>query len=276
MSEDGSTTMNRMLAEAYGNPIVDEDGPASNPGELANWPMLKVAYRTDKDRIAAILPPGLEPDDSSLVLITFYNVPIQDAPEYGIAMNVAANYKGLAGEYTLGIGINQETVIFPSKERWGQPKFHADTQYWRNGNVVEARTTHYGHTFAEFTGRSVGAQDPLPDADQREFWVKYMRDVDLTPGKFDFNPHFVNVYSRFGTAHLEKVEGELVLRESKWDPIATLLPMREQVSAHLWTPTFLDRKITLGDPIDPDKFWPYADTIGGARWPGENGAPPKG
>ena len=127
MSAD--TTQNRLLAEAYDNPLIEADGPQQNPGELANWPMLKVAYRTDKDRIAALLPPGLEPDDSSLVLLTFYNLPIQNAPEYGIAINVAANRKGVAGEYTLGIGINQETVIFPSKERWGQPKFHAETAY---------------------------------------------------------------------------------------------------------------------------------------------------
>lgn len=272
MSRD--TTLNRILAGHYDSPLIEAEGPRHNPGELVDWPMLKVSYRTDKDRIAALLPPGLEPDDSALVLITFYNVPIQEAPEYGIAMNVAANYKGTAGEYTLGIGINQETVIFPSKERWGQPKFHADTQYWRLGDVVEARTTHYGYTFAEFKGRVVGQQSSPGVAEQREFWVKYMRDCDLTPGRYDFPPHYMNVYSQFDTAHLEKLEGELVLRESRWDPIATLLPMREQVSAHLWTPIFLDRKITLGDPIDPDKFWPFADTIGGARWPGENGAPP--
>lgn len=269
-----TTTQNRILAEHYTSPLIEADGPQQNPGELSNWPMLKIAYRTDKDRIASLLPPGLEPDDSALVLITFYNLPIQNAPEYGIAMNVAANYKGTAGEYTLGIGIDQETVIYPSKERWGQPKFHADTAYWRLGNRVEARTTHYGHTFAEFKGDVVGQQSSPGVCEQREFWVKYMRDVDLTPGKYDFNPHFVNVYSKFDTLHLEKVEGQLILRESKHDPIATLLPMREQVSAHLWTPTFLDRKITLGDAIDPDKFWPFADTIGGSRWPGENGAPP--
>ncbi len=272
MSE--TTTCNRLLAASYDQPLIEATGPQQNPGELSNWPMLKVSYRTDKDRIARLLPPGLEPDDSALVLITFYNLPIQNAPEYGIAINVAANYKGTAGEYTMGIGINQETVVHPSKERWGQPKFHAETQYWRLGNVVEARTTHYGHTFAEFTGRVVGAQEPIAEAEQREFWVKYMRDCDWTPGKYDFPPHYVNVYSKFGTAHQEKVEGELVLRESKWDPIATLLPKREQVSAHLWTPIFLDRKISLGDPIDPDKFWPFADTIGGSRWPGEGGAPP--
>ena len=29
--------------------------------------------------------------------------------------------------------------------------------------------------------------------------------------------------------------------------------------------------ITTAGPLDPDAFWPYADTIGGSRWPGDRG-----
>jgi len=272
-------TINTLLARAYDNPILPAEetaGPQSNPGELINWPMLKVVYRTDKDRIASLLPPGIEPGEDPHVNVTIYNVPILDAPEYGVVINVNADYDGTPGEYTLGIGINQEHVIYPSQERWGQPKFFADTHYWRMMDAVEARVIHAGHTFIEFKGRVVGAQEPVEDADQNEWWIKSMRDVDFTPGQYDFPPHVVHVYSRYGTAHLEKVEGELTLRESKWDPIATLLPLREQVSAHLWTPTFLDRQIKLSGKLDGEKFWPFADTIGGSRWPGVNGAPPEG
>ena len=100
-----TTTCNRLLAASYDQPLIEATGPQQNPGELANWPMLKVSYRTDKDKIARLLPPGLEPDDSALVLVTFYNLPIQNAPEYGIAINVAANHKGTAGEYTLVTGL---------------------------------------------------------------------------------------------------------------------------------------------------------------------------
>ena len=35
-------------------------GPQNNPGEITQWPMLKIAYRTDADKIAALLPPGIE------------------------------------------------------------------------------------------------------------------------------------------------------------------------------------------------------------------------
>jgi hypothetical protein len=33
------------------------------------------------------------------------------------------------------------------------------------------------------------------------------------------------------------------------------------------------RTITLAGPLDPIAFWPYADTIGGSRWPGSMGGP---
>ena len=29
-------------------------------------------------------------------------------------------------------------------------------------------------------------------------------------------------------------------------------------------------------PLDPEAFLPYADTISGSRWPGENGGPKRG
>ena len=35
--------------------------PTITPGEIANWPLLKLVYRTDPDKIADLLPPGIEP-----------------------------------------------------------------------------------------------------------------------------------------------------------------------------------------------------------------------
>jgi acetoacetate decarboxylase len=85
----------------------------------------------------------------------------------------------------------------------------------------------------------------------------------------------VHVASKYGTAWKENVQGQVVLRDSPWDPLASKLPMREQLSAYLWWPIFLDRSVTLSKPLDPDAFLPHADTISGSRWPGVNGAPPK-
>ena len=65
----------------------------------------------------------------------------------------------------------------------------------------------------------------------------------------------------------------LSLRESPWDPIAERLPQREIVSCFLDWSNFSSRTITLEGALDPDAYWPFADTIGGSRWPGQMGGP---
>ena len=36
--------------------------------------------------------------------------------------------------------------------------------------------------------------------EQNEWWIKYMRAVDITQQHYDFPPHVVRVYSKYGTA----------------------------------------------------------------------------
>ncbi len=256
--------------------MSNESGaPQGNPGDIVNWPMLKIHYRTDPDKIAALLPPGIEPGPNPNVNLTIYNFPVPDEPEYGIVYTVDAIYDGTEGEYTLGYGIDQESAIFGSQEINGQPKYPCQTEYYRLGPQVTARCTHHGYTFVEFKGVSIGPAEIPDEYDQHEWWIKVSRAVSVggPATGYDFPPHVVHVRSRYGTAWREEVQGELVLRDSPWDPLATQLPMREQLSAHLWWPIFLDREINLAGPLDPDGFLPFADTISGSRWPGQNGGP---
>jgi acetoacetate decarboxylase len=83
----------------------------------------------------------------------------------------------------------------------------------------------------------------------------------------------VRVHTTNQVLHREDLDGEIVLRDSPWDPYTELLPLREQISAALVTSTQPRRDITLAGPLDPIAFWPYADVIGGSRWPGERGGP---
>jgi len=249
------------------------NAPQTNPGDIVNWPMLKIVYRTDPEKIAELLPPGIKPGAKPHVNLTIYNFPVPDEPEYGIVTTVDADYNGIAGEYTLGYGIDQESAIFISQEINGQPKYPCDTVYYRMGNSVTARCTHHGYTFVEFQGEATGPAPLLDDFDQHEWWIKVSRAAGMGVQGYDFPPHVVHVRSRYGTAWREEVKGKLVLRDSPWDPLATRLPMREQISAHLWWPIFKDREIKLAGKLDPEGFWPFADVISGSRWPGEMGRP---
>jgi len=247
--------------------------PQGHPGDILNWPMLKISYLTEPERLAELLPPGLTPGSEPRVFLTLYNVPVLDEPEYGVVVSVAARHGGIDGEYTLGFGIDQEAAVFSSQERWGQPKYLASIRYFRLGDRVVASATHQGYTFLRFNGQIGEPMATEGELETNEWWIKSMRSVDMQPGSYDFPPHVVHVYSKYGTAHKVHVDGQLTLLDSPWDPIARYLPVVGEPSAHLWTPIFLDRRITLAGPLDPEAFWPHADTIGGSRWPGTNGGP---
>ena len=49
--------------------------PQGNPGDIVNWPMLKIVYRTDPDKIAALLPPGIEPGANPHVTPDYLQLP---------------------------------------------------------------------------------------------------------------------------------------------------------------------------------------------------------
>ncbi|MBT8139520.1 MAG: acetoacetate decarboxylase family protein [Gammaproteobacteria bacterium] len=243
-------------------------------GDIFHWPMLKVSYRTDPGCIAELLPPGISPGAEPIVNVTIYNFPVPDVPEHGVLTTVNADYEGIEGEYTIGYGIDQESAIFISQHQNGQPKYPCEVQYHRVGKNVVARCIHQGYTFMEFEGASTGPAEHPEDFSQNEWWVKYSKAVGAAPDEnYDFPPHVVHVRSDYGTAHCENVEGKLVLRDSPWDPFASQLPMREQLSAQLWWPIFKNREIKLAGKLDPAEFLPYSDVISGSRWPGTMGGP---
>ena len=247
--------------------------PMTRPGEIAGWPKLVVSYTTDPAKVAPLLPPGLEPLDP-IVTIGFYCVPVLGEPERGVSVKVAAAWHGVAGQYNVGLGIDQEAAVHISGETNGQPKFLCDITYFRFGDRVTARATHQGYTFVEFEGTVTGATDPGADAiAEHEWWTKYSRAIGGAEGAYDFPPHVVDVATTFAPRHMEDVDGTLALRDSPWDPIARYLPICSSVRAQLVTHQPTARDISNAGPLDPVEFWPFVDVISGSRWPGHRGGP---
>jgi acetoacetate decarboxylase len=244
-----------------------------NGGDIVGWPILKVDYPSDREKIAALLPPGIDPGRASSVHLSIYCFPVPDEPEYGVVVGVDADHRGTPGVYALAYGIDQESAVYISKDMNGQPKFLAEIEYYRMGAAVRARCSHHGYTFLEFDGQTAGAL-PLPEPwVEHEWWIKVSRAVGGAEKSYDFPPHVVMVKAGYRAIHREKVEGELRLLESPWDPIAELLPMRGEPSAYLSWMMPTSREIRLEGKLDPDAFWPHVDTIGSSRWPGRMGGP---
>ncbi|MBW2271550.1 MAG: acetoacetate decarboxylase family protein [Deltaproteobacteria bacterium] len=245
----------------------------TNPGEIDGWPFLKIDYPTDPACIAALLPPGIDASDESNVHLSIYRVAVLDESEFGVLINVDADYRGTKGYYTIGYGIDQESAIYISKAMNGQPKYPAEIEYFRLGDAVHARCSHQGYTFIEFHGKATGAVQVPSTHEEREWWVKVSRAVGGAEKAYDFPPHVVTVRTAFEPLQRENVEGELELLGSPWDPIAKLLPMCGEATARLDTMRMTARDIALAAPIDPEAFWPFVDTIGSSRWPGTIGGP---
>jgi len=248
--------------------------PTGRPGETAGWPKLVIKYPTDQAAIDALLPPGMESWGEPIVTLGIYCVPVNNEPEFGVSTKIPARWNGVEGQYSLGIGIDQEAAIFVSRDTNGQPKFPCSVKYFRLGDHIEAHCTHQGHTFASYAGAVSGepAVSERPAVDDNEWWVKVSRAVGGEEG-YDFPPHVVRVNTTGVLTHVESLEGELTLRSSPWDPIADLLPMTDAASAELTTSRFTGRTVNLDGPLDPEAFWSRIDTIGGSRWPGERGGP---
>ena len=248
------------------------DAPQMNTGDISFWPILKINYPTDAAKLNALLPPGIDPSDTANVHLSIYCVPVPDEPEYGCVLSVDADYRGQKGVYSLGYAIDQESAVFISRDMNGQPKYPAEIDYWLMGNDVRARVTHQRYTFAEFAGQRAGAAEPQEWVEY-EWWIKNSRAVGGAEKAYDFPPHVVQVKAGYKSVHIENLEGELLLRDSPWDPIAEHLPITGEVSSRLQSAVPTVREITLEGPLDPDAYWPFSDTISGSRWPGSMGGP---
>jgi len=245
----------------------------NRPGEISGWPKLVVTYPTEPGATAALLPPGLEPLEP-VVTVAFYCVPVLGEPELGVSVKVEAAWQGVSGQYTVGLGIDQESAVHISAETNGQPKFLCDLAYFRFGDRVTARASHQGYTFVEYAGTVTG-EGPVRDGEvvEHEWWTKYSRAVGGAEGAYDLPPRVVDVATTFEQRHVEAIEGELVLRDSPWDPIARHLPVCGPTQAQLVTHQPKARLITDAGPLDPEAFWPHVDVISGSRWPGLRGGP---
>jgi acetoacetate decarboxylase len=241
-------------------------------------PKLVVRYPTDAAAIGALLPPGLEPCGEPVVHLGVYCAPVHGEPEFGISTKVPARFGGVDGWYSLGIGIDQESAIFVSRETNGQPKFPCTVRYFRIGDRVEASATHQGTTFFAYRG-TVAGERPVDDVEvvEHEWWIKVSRAVGTTGDedepRYDLPPQVVSVRTVGTTVRADALVGELTLAPSRWDPLTDLLPQRGEATAELVTSRFSARSIAPAGPLDPAAFWPHVDTIGGSRWPGHRGAP---
>lgn len=194
--------------------------------------VLNAVYETDPAVIAAVLPPPLQPTDQPHARITIATVEVdRGIPPFGAAtFAVACRHEGTDGDYALVMPMTTEQAVIGGRETFGEPKKLADVTLERDGDLVAGRVTRLGTTFIEVSGRVVEELDPPPDGRRTAFYFKFLPSPD---GKgFDAEPSLVYCHRTETTRSVARVGGDVLLRDSRFDPVADV-PVRRIVDITL-------------------------------------------
>jgi acetoacetate decarboxylase len=205
---------------------------------VKTWATTLVAlYETDPDVVRAVLPPVFAPLAEPLVRVTIATVDVgRGYPVFGAGtVAVLCRHEDVEGDYALVMPMTTEQSVVGGRETFGEPKKLADIDLSIDGDpVVGSRVNAWfarmGARFLEIDGRITGDLETTPDRTRTSFYIKFLPAVG---GKgFDGEPQLVYCRREETTRSLKSVEGEIILRDSRFDPVADL-PVRAVRSIEL-------------------------------------------
>ncbi|GAA3782138.1 acetoacetate decarboxylase family protein [Streptomyces phyllanthi] len=211
-------------------------------------------WESDPDAVAAVLPPPLKPTGRPLVRVTISRVDLHRYPLGAGSFAVAAAHDGVEGWYPLVMPMTHERALIGGREVFGEPKKLGEVTVERHGTAVRASLARHGVAFVEVRGEVSGEEPPPPEPVRRtDFYFKFLPAVDGSG--FDADPLLVHCLRDETVRRLERITGEVVLRESPYDPVADL-PVRELVGITLGEKTS-DQRGRVAERVDARTLLPY-------------------
>ncbi|MFE9858903.1 acetoacetate decarboxylase family protein [Streptomyces sp. NPDC005780] len=181
-------------------------------------------WESDPDAVAAVLPPPLKPSGRPLVRANISKVDLPGYPLGAGSVAVAAVHDGHEGWYPLVMPMTHERALTGGREVFGEPKKLGEVSVEREGLVVHASLARHGIAFVEIRG-AVGEPLPLPaPVTKLDFYFKFLPAVDGEG--FDADPVLIHCTRHEKVRRLERITGDVVLRESMYDPVADLPVLR--------------------------------------------------
>ncbi|CAM5558743.1 Acetoacetate decarboxylase OS=Streptomyces alboniger OX=132473 GN=CP975_07680 PE=4 SV=1 [Streptomyces alboniger] len=210
-------------------------------------------WESDPDAVAAVLPPPLKPTGQPLVRVSISKVDLPGYPLGAGSVAVAAEHGGVRGWYPLVMPMTHERALTGGREVFGEPKKLGEVEVERDGLVVRASLARHGIAFVEVRGAVSGAL-PLPEpAARTDFYFKFLPAVDGSG--FDADPVLVHCVRDERVRRLEGITGDVVLRESMYDPVADL-PVRAVVGITFGEKTTGQRGRVV-ERVDAQSLLPY-------------------
>jgi acetoacetate decarboxylase len=215
---------------------------------------LTAVYETDPEVIAAVLPPPLEPPPEPLVRATITTVDMPGGYRFGAGyFAVRARHEAIDGEYPLFMPMTTEQATVGGRETFGEPKKIGEVWVERDGADVRGVMARMGFTVVEITGRVVETLPVPPKRTKTDFYFKFLPAPD--GDGFDTDPALVYCHKQEKMRVLERVEGELVLRDSPLDPVADL-PVRRLVDLN-WSERSTFQSGVIHSRVPSEWLLPY-------------------
>jgi acetoacetate decarboxylase len=200
-----------------------EQEPARTEAVKATARSLWLDYATDAELVAQVLPRPLAPGSEPIVHVNVGAIEMNGRRFGAGNVTVRARHGATPGEYALTMPMSIEAAVVGGRETYGEPKKLAEIALERSGDEVRGTLTRHGITYLELRGRVVERLPVPPPRQTLDFYFKFLIAPD---GKgFDTDPALVYCRRTYWIRGFERVEGELILRESPFDPLVDL-PVR--------------------------------------------------
>jgi acetoacetate decarboxylase len=192
---------------------------------------LRAVYETDPAIAAAVTPRPLVASPRGEVSVTFSHVAMHIRPGLTIEIGsgvfgVRASCDGVEGTYLLTMPMTAEQAVLGGRDTFGEPKKIAQIEFKREGDAVSARALRMGIAYLELRGT---VRESLPAREFAEYGYCYKALPSCEKsGGFDGDPLLVRLEWKHAHTVVNRVEGEVILRESPFDPVIDL-PVRQLV-----------------------------------------------
>ncbi|MFE0513550.1 acetoacetate decarboxylase family protein [Streptomyces sp. NPDC058964] len=210
-------------------------------------------WETDPDAVAAILPPPLKPTARPLVRVNISKVDLPGYPLGAGSFAVAAAHDSVEGWYPLVMPMTHERALTGGREVFGEPKKLGEVTVERDGPAVRAALARHGIAFVEVRGSVSGELPPPAPSRRTDFYFKFLPAVDGCG--FDADPVLVHCVRNEKVRRLERITGDVVLRESVYDPVADL-PVHRLLEITLGEKTS-DQRGRVVERVDARALLPY-------------------
>jgi acetoacetate decarboxylase len=209
-------------------------------------------YETDPDLIATVLPRPLEPTEPH-VRVNIAQVDMPTGPLGGGIFSVKCRHGDVEGTYDLLMIMTVEGAVLGGRETFGEPKKIGQTSLRHENGEVVGTMSRQGVDLVEIRGRVAETLDPVEFSERYAFYFKFL--LDPEGGRFDGDPSLVHVRRTQEDRLRERIEGEIILRDSPFDPLADL-PVRKVLDI-VYTESNQTQTGKIVGTVPADWVWPF-------------------